>query len=119
LPFLTLDWLEPAAEALKKKFDLVIACDVFYDDSHLMNVPRIAVELLKPDGTLLLADPERFRFRTALDLLRKHFSSVTLHNTSIDHTPEEAQSTGVVNPRVLSTSVQIVHCQNPLTPPAG
>lgn len=119
LPFLTLDWIEPAAETLQKNFDLVIACDVFYDDSHLMNVPRIAAELLKPDGTMLLADPERFRFRTALDLLRNHFSSVTLYNTNIDHTPEEAKSTGVVNPKVLSTSVQIVHCQNPLTPSAG
>lgn len=116
IPFLTLDWCEPTPAHMQNKFDLVIACDVFYDDSHLESVPRIAKDLLKPEGTLLLADPERFRFQTALEKLRAHFESVQIFTTSVENSPEDALKSGVVNPSKPRTSVQIVHCQKPLTP---
>jgi predicted nicotinamide N-methyase len=115
VPFLTIDWCEPTPESLKQSFDLIIACDVFYDDSHLDSVPRIAAELLKPNGTLVLADPERFRFRSALEKLNQHFGTVNLHATIIEHSSDEAFKSGVVNPKIGRTDVQIVHCQNPLT----
>jgi predicted nicotinamide N-methyase len=116
--FLTLDWCEPTPNELRNTFDLVIACDVFYDNSHLESVPRVASELLKPDGTLLLADPERFRFRSAVEQLKLHFQTVKIHSTRIEHQTDDALKSGVVNPNIRHTEVQIVHCQNPLTPDA-
>lgn len=115
VPFLTLDWCEPTPLHLQKSFDLVIACDVFYDNSHLESLPRIANELLKPQGTLLLADPERFRFRSAVEKLSQYFEKIQLHTCRIEHSGEDSSKSGVVNPNVKSTDVQIVHCQNPLT----
>jgi predicted nicotinamide N-methyase len=115
VPFLTLDWCEPTPRNLRNSFDLVLACDVFYDDSHLDNLPRIASELLKPNGTLLLADPERFRFRSAVEKLHQYFQKVEIHPTRIDNSTDDSEKSGVVNPNIKQTDVQIVHCQNPLT----
>lgn len=115
LPFLTLDWCEPTPTHLRKSFDLVIACDVFYDDSHLDSVPRIAAELLKPEGTLLLADPERFRFQTAVEKIGKRFGRIEMFNKTIENTSDEANMSGVINPNTRQTTVQILHCQNPLS----
>jgi predicted nicotinamide N-methyase len=115
IPFVTLDWLQSPPKALRQQFDLVIACDVFYDNDHLKSVPRIACELLKPNGTLLLADPERFRFTSALDALAKKFQKVEIYSTSVENSREDSHLRGVVNPFIEQTVVQIVHCQNPLS----
>ncbi|MEY4065507.1 MAG: hypothetical protein RIR26_1715 [Pseudomonadota bacterium] len=112
-PFQTLDWCEPAPRALAGQFDLVIACDVLYDDSHIQNLPRIAAELLKPNGTLILADPERYRFETALQRLGQHFQNVKLHQTLVDNSADDSFQSGVVNSDQRQTRVQIVHCQKP------
>lgn len=113
-PFLTLDWCEPTPKDLRSSFDLVIACDVFYDDSHLDSVPRIAAELLKEDGALLLADPERFRFRTAVEKIGKRFGQLQMFSQTIENALDEASMSGVVNVNTRQTTVQILHCQNPL-----
>ncbi|MFZ9519583.1 MAG: class I SAM-dependent methyltransferase [Silvanigrellaceae bacterium] len=115
VPFRTLDWCEPTPADLRHKFDLIIACDVFYDDSHLDSVPRIARELLKPEGILLIADPERFRYTTALEKLKGTFDNLQIHTTTIENSPEEASQSGVVNPNIRKTTIQIVRCQNTLT----
>lgn len=114
VPFVTLDWCEKIPDPLQEKHDLVVACDVLYDDTHLQNIPRVAAELLKPDGALVLADPERFRFDAALDELKKSFSHVRVFTTSVEHQPEDALKSGTVNATARSTQVKIVHCQNPL-----
>ncbi|MBM3382621.1 MAG: methyltransferase domain-containing protein [Betaproteobacteria bacterium] len=113
LPFETLDWCEAAPVHLRHSFDLIIACDVFYDDSHLDSVPRIAAELLKPEGALLVADPERFRFQTALEKLKKHFATMTIYETSVENSREESLRTGVANLTQILTRIQLVHCQKP------
>lgn len=113
VPFATLDWCEPAPPHLQHSFDLIVACDVFYDDSHLDSVPRIAAELIKPGGSLLVADPERFRFHTALEKLKKHFETMTIHETSVENSREESLRSGVANLTQAQTRVQLVHCQNP------
>lgn len=115
IPFVTLDWCENAPQDLESRFDLVIGCDVLYDDSHLKNIPRIAAQLLKPHGTLLLADPERFRFQTALSLLQNSFENVRIFSTVIDLSHEDVNSFGIANRNTQRTNVHIVHCQNPLT----
>jgi|1048.fasta_scaffold66195_2 predicted nicotinamide N-methyase len=115
VPFRTLDWCEATPLDLQHQFDLVIACDVFYDDSHLDSVPRIARELLKPDGILLIADPERFRYTTALEKLKNNFGDLQIHTTTIENSPDEASQSGVVNPEIRKTTIQIIRCQNTLT----
>jgi predicted nicotinamide N-methyase len=113
-PFQTLDWCETAPEPLAGQFDLVIACDVLYDDTHIENLPRIAAQLLKPHGALILADPERYRFETALQTLGKHFQIVTKHPTRVQNSTDDSFQSGVVNADQKQTRVQIVHCQKPL-----
>jgi 23S rRNA U2552 (ribose-2'-O)-methylase RlmE/FtsJ len=88
---------------------------VLYDDSHLDSLPRIAIELLKPSGSLLIADPERFRFQTALEKLHKHFGALTIFETSVENSREESLRSGVANLTQRQTRVQLVHCQKPLS----
>lgn len=111
--FLTLDWCERLPDHLAGQFDLVIACDVFYDDSHINTVPRIASELLKPTGSFLLADPQRFRFQTALEVISDFFGQRGIEQKTMTHEPSESIDLGVVNPKQSETTVQIIHCQNP------
>ena len=111
--FTVIDWCEPAPEHLRNKFDLVIACDVLYDDSHLDSLPRIACELLSRDGTLLLADPERFRFETAFEKISKRFEKTNRYEKIIANSDDEAQQSGVINPGLKQTKIQIIHCQKP------
>jgi predicted nicotinamide N-methyase len=72
--FQQIDWRQPVPAELKAKADWVLGADVFYDDSHLKHLPPFALDLLQPDGILTLADPKRFRFGTALDILKTHFT---------------------------------------------
>jgi 2-polyprenyl-3-methyl-5-hydroxy-6-metoxy-1,4-benzoquinol methylase len=116
IPFETLDWCEAAPVHLRNSFDIVVACDVLYDDSHLDSLPRIATELLKPNGALLLADPERFRFQTAVSKIAQRFAQIQTYQTIVENSEEDATQSGVVNPNNRQSKVQILHCQNPLTP---
>lgn len=72
--FQPIDWRQPVPAELKGQADWVLGADVFYDDSHLKHLPPFALELMKADGVLTLADPKRFRFGTALDILKNHFT---------------------------------------------
>ncbi|WP_141733876.1 class I SAM-dependent methyltransferase [Oligoflexus tunisiensis] len=72
--FQQIDWRQPVPADMKGQADWVLGADVFYDDSHLKHLPPFARELLKPDGLLTLADPKRFRFGTAFDILKGHFT---------------------------------------------
>jgi 2-polyprenyl-3-methyl-5-hydroxy-6-metoxy-1,4-benzoquinol methylase len=111
--FETLDWSETLPEHFNGTFDLVLACDVFYDDAHIKTLPEIAAKLLKPNGSLLLADPERFRFTTAMKALSKYFERMELNQFSVENSPDESKNSGVINPSQKSTLVQIIHCQIP------
>ncbi|NBO37265.1 methyltransferase domain-containing protein [bacterium] len=113
--FQTLDWCEKAPQNILGRFDLVIACDVLYDDSHLESLPRIARELLKPEGALLLADPQRFRFETALEKIRTHFAKMNDYKIIVKNSDDDSLKSGVINPQTQSTRVEILHCQNPFT----
>ena len=53
---LELDWHAPPAE-LRGCFDLMTACDVLYEKTAAAPVSALALHLLAPGGTLLLADP--------------------------------------------------------------
>lgn len=111
--FKTLDWSETLPVEMTGAFDLVVACDVFYDDSHIQSLPALAAKLLKPNGSMLLADPERFRFTTALNTLKNYFEQLNINQFTIAHSPDESGNSGVINPDKKSTSVQIIHCQIP------
>ncbi len=71
--FQAIDWRKEPPPALLEAADLVVGADVFYDDSHLEHLPAFAQKLLKAEGSLVLADPKRFRFSKALEELQKHF----------------------------------------------
>jgi predicted nicotinamide N-methyase len=71
--FQQIDWRQRVPEELKGQADWVLGADVFYDDSHLKHLPPFARDLLKDEGILTLADPKRFRFGTALDILKTNF----------------------------------------------
>ncbi|HYX34108.1 MAG TPA: methyltransferase domain-containing protein [Oligoflexus sp.] len=72
--FRQVDWRQAVPQKWKHQADWVLGADVFYDDSHLKHLPPFARDLLKADGLLTLADPKRFRFGTALDILKNHFT---------------------------------------------
>ncbi len=71
--FQPIDWRKPVPKDLIGTADWVLGADVFYDDSHLKHLPAFARDLLKPHGLLTLADPKRFRFGTAMDILKSLF----------------------------------------------
>ena len=48
IPFETLDWCEAAPAHLRNSFDIVVACDVLYDDSHLESLPRMQLSSSNP-----------------------------------------------------------------------
>ena len=72
--FQQMDWRQPVPSELRAQADWVLGADVFYDDSHLKHLPPCAGALMKPKGILTLADPKRFRFGTALDILKTQFT---------------------------------------------
>lgn len=72
--FQKVDWRQAAPKELLARADWVLGADVFYDDSHLKHLPPFARDLMKADALLTLADPKRFRFGTAMDILKNHFT---------------------------------------------
>ena len=75
--FHPIDWREIPPTALKSQADLVVGADVFYDDSHIKQLPSFAASLLKADGRLVLGDPKRFRFSQAIEELLKDFQLIS------------------------------------------
>lgn len=72
--FRSLDWRQKVPDDLRLQCDAVFGADVFYDDSHIRHLPSYASELLRSGGSLLLADPKRYRFGKALEELQDYFA---------------------------------------------
>jgi len=105
--FQQIDWRQPVPAELKHAADWVLGADVFYDDSHLKHLPPFARELLKPEGILTLADPKRFRFGTALDILKNHFALRRWVEEDC-HIEREGIEDFMVNSGVLKLKVSIL-----------
>lgn len=105
--FQQIDWRQPVPQPWRHQADWVLGADVFYDDSHLKHLPPFARDLLKTDGILTLADPKRFRFGTALDILKTHF---TLRRWVEEecHIEKEGIEDFMVNSGVLKQKVSIL-----------
>jgi predicted nicotinamide N-methyase len=60
----TMDWNRPA---LGRRFDLVLGSDLVYEPAMIEPLLRAVSQLLKPEGTFILADPGRPHFGTAVE----------------------------------------------------
>lgn len=105
--FQRMDWRQPVPRALKAQADWVLGADVFYDDSHLKHLPSFARDLMKPEARLTLADPKRFRFGTALDILKSHFTLQRWVEEDCD-VEREGIEDFMVNSGVLKMKVSIL-----------
>lgn len=110
--FQQIDWRQAVPAELRGTADWVLGADVFYDDSHLKHLPPFAQGLLKPEGLLTLADPKRFRFGTALDILKTHF---TLQRWVEEDCviEKEGIEAFMVNSGVLKQKVSILEFRSP------
>jgi len=60
LPTLVADWGDPPAELLgAPPWDLVIGADVAYENRHGPQLAALILRLVRPGGTVLIADPRR------------------------------------------------------------
>lgn len=116
ISFATLDWVKPLPEKMCQAFPLVVACDVLYENSHIDFLPEYAASLLHNDGVFYLADPERFRFESAVKKLGKCFESIICHVVQVPNSVAEAQQ-GLVNLGHKVTQVQILECRKPRRSP--
>lgn len=105
--FQAIDWRQPVPDEYRGQADWVLGADVFYDDSHLKHLPPFARDLLKADGILTLADPKRFRFGTALDILKQHFTLKRWVEQDCDIEKEGIEDF-MVNSGVLKLKVSIL-----------
>jgi predicted nicotinamide N-methyase len=110
--FRQIDWRQEVPAELKNSVDWVLGADVFYDDSHLQHLPLFASYLLKTEGILTLADPKRFRFGTALDILQSHFTlrRWVEEDCDIEH---EGIEDFMINSGVLKVKVSILEFSQP------
>lgn len=72
---LLMDWRHPP---VGRTFSLLLASDVCYEQRHIEPVVNLICELLAPDGTCLLTDPDR----PPAALLRETLSARGLHWTT-------------------------------------
>ncbi len=105
--FHRLDWRDSLADDWRSSVDWVVGADVFYDDSHIQHLPPCAAELLVPGGRLTLADPQRFRFSCALDLLQEHFT-LENHESSICSLEAEGIEDVMINLQSREQAVSIL-----------
>ncbi len=113
IKFETLDWYNEVPLKYQKRFPLVIACDVLYEESHIQLLPKIAHECLSKDGIFYLADPERFRFDAALAELKKLFRSVEDTVVETELNPMDL-ATGTVSKTQKTVRVHILKCREPI-----
>jgi predicted nicotinamide N-methyase len=60
LPTLVADWGDPPAELLEAPpWDMVIGADVAYENRHGPQLAALILRLVRPGGTVLIADPRR------------------------------------------------------------
>jgi predicted nicotinamide N-methyase len=69
LPTRMLDWRDPPDD---RRFPLVLAADVLYEERNADSLARLLPEIVAPGGTFLLADPGR--------TYRQHFDSLMREN---------------------------------------
>ena len=62
LPICTLDWSEKINS--KERYDLVIGCEVFYDEAILADISRVLEQVLAPGGKGIFCDPNRLGLDT-------------------------------------------------------
>lgn len=53
------DWRDPPADLLGRRFDLVVAADVLYEARNVDPLVRLVQRLVATEGELLIADPRR------------------------------------------------------------
>ncbi len=77
-----LDWRSPPRE---RQFDVLIAADVLYEKRFLQPVMNCILELRKPDGIVLLAEPDRTIAAPFFDLLPAHRLQAEKFNTTTQY----------------------------------
>lgn len=110
IKFEKLDWTKPLSIEKTGIYPLVFACDVLYDDTHISSLPKIASELLTADGVLYIADPERFRYESALEQIKSHFKNVKIIEIDVENDKSDA-AFGLVRKDAKYTRVKILECR--------
>jgi len=75
----TLDWSEKIES--KERYDLVIGCEVFYDEAILPDIARVLEQVLTPRGKAIFCDPNRLGLDTIELAFQEKF------NLSIEQIP--------------------------------
>lgn len=110
--FRVVDWTAGCPEDLRGSRRFLVATDVLYEDPHVEFLPRIASQLLHPEGDFYLADPERYRFATAMENVRARFAHVEMATLAVENGEDDA-SRGVVNTATSLTKVHVLRCRGP------
>jgi predicted nicotinamide N-methyase len=110
--FRTLDWQIPLKNEQPQSYEIIVACDVLYDNEHIALLPKAAHALLAPNGVFYLADPERFRFEAAKLELDKYFNVVEIFEVQVPNKELNTQL-GVINQSSEFTLVKILKCSVP------
>jgi predicted nicotinamide N-methyase len=68
--YLRLNWLQPSL-ALLNSFDVVLGSDILYEGRHARDVALALNALVKPEGSIWIADPGRSYLQAFLDEMKK------------------------------------------------
>lgn len=74
LDYARLDWADPS---FTRRFDVVIASDVLYDQNHAPLVMSVLKRTLRPDSLAIISDPQRGQLERLRGQLRDHGFSFT------------------------------------------
>ena len=68
----TLDWSETIE--LNERYDMVLGCEVFYDEGILPDISHLLNQVLAPEGKGIFCDPNRLGLDTIEHAFQEKFS---------------------------------------------
>ena len=86
----TLDWSETIE--LKERYDLVLGCEVFYDEGILPDISHVLDQVLAPGGKALFCDPNRLGLDTIEHAFQEKFI-LTVENIPLNWPPRKGGDT--------------------------
>ena len=86
----TLDWFESIE--LKERYDLVLGCEVFYDEAILADIAHVLEQVLTPGGKGLFCDPNRLGLDT-IELAFQEKFNLSVQQIPLTWSPRKGSGT--------------------------
>ncbi len=83
----TLDWSKKIQS--KERYDVVLGCEVFYDEAILADIAQVLEQVLAPEGKALFCDPDRLGLDTIESRFQEKFT-LSIQQIPLNWSPRKA-----------------------------